>query len=137
MVDSYGARIKAARKQAGLKQKELAEKLGMSPGGVGRWENDFRTPTVKTLTKIANVIGCDLADLLPDEAQRVQTNNVYWERINAIAARQRAKGISKYGVGLENNPAAILERINHLQEELIDGLMYCEWIKDRLKELEG
>lgn len=63
--------------------------------------------------------------------------NPYWERINAIAEQQRAKGINKYGVGLESNPAAIMERINHLQEELIDGLMYCEWIKDHLKELEG
>ena len=63
-------------------------------------------------------------------------NNPYWERINAIAERQRAKGINKYGVVLESNPAAIMERINHLQEELIDGLMYCEWIKDKLMELE-
>lgn len=61
-------------------------------------------------------------------------NNPYWERINALAEKQRAKGMSKYGVGLERNPAAIMERINHLQEELIDGLMYCEWIKDHLSE---
>lgn len=59
-------------------------------------------------------------------------DNPYWERINAIAEKQRVKGINKYGAGLESNPAAILERINHLQEELIDGLMYCEWIKDHL-----
>lgn len=58
--------------------------------------------------------------------------NPYWERITAIAEQQRAKGMSKYGFGLEMNPADILERINHLQEELIDGLMYCEWIKDVL-----
>ena len=56
--------------------------------------------------------------------------NPYWKRIEAIANRQRAKGMSKYGQGLESNPAAIRERISHLQEELIDGLMYCEWIKD-------
>jgi hypothetical protein len=35
---------------------------------------------------------------------------------------------------LENNPADMLKRIEHLQEELIDALMYCEWMKD---ELEG
>ena len=58
--------------------------------------------------------------------------NPYWERITALAERQRAKGMSKYGQGLEMNPADILERINHLQEELIDALMYCEWIKERI-----
>lgn len=54
----------------------------------------------------------------------------YWERIEALAERQRVKGMTKYGYGLEMNPAAIVERINHLEEELIDGLMYCEWIKE-------
>ena len=63
--------------------------------------------------------------------------NLYWERITAIAEKQRAKGMSKYGQGLEANPADILERINHLQEELIDGLMYCEWIKDWVQETLG
>ena len=61
-------------------------------------------------------------------------SNPYWERISAIAERQRAKGMGKYGFGLEANPADILERINHLEEELIDGLMYCEWIKDLVEE---
>ena len=59
-------------------------------------------------------------------------NNPYWERVNFIAERQREKGIETYGRGLESNPAQILKRIEHLQEELIDGLMYCEWIKDWL-----
>ena len=62
------------------------------------------------------------------------TGNPYWERITAIADKQRAKGMSKYGQGLEANPADILARINHLQEELIDGLMYCEWIKEWVQE---
>lgn len=57
--------------------------------------------------------------------------NPYWENISIIADRQRKKGLDTYGHGLEDNPADIIERINHLQEELIDGLMYCEWIKDQ------
>lgn len=61
-------------------------------------------------------------------------NNPYWERICNIAEHQRAKGMSKYGFGLEDNPAGIIERINHLEEELIDGLMYCEWIKEYVEK---
>ena len=59
-----------------------------------------------------------------------QKNNPYWERVSAIADRQREKGISTYGQGIEKNPADIIKRIDHLQEELVDALMYCEWIKD-------
>ena len=61
-------------------------------------------------------------------------NNPYWERICKLSEKQRAKGMETYGQGLENNSAAIIERINHLEEELIDALMYCEWIKDGLND---
>lgn len=61
-------------------------------------------------------------------------DNPYWERISAISERQRAKGIKSYGQGLESNSAGILTRLTYLEEELIDGLMYIEWIKDKIKE---
>ena len=35
-----------------------------------------------------------------------------------------------YGTGIESNPADIITRIEYLEEELVDALMYCEWIKD-------
>lgn len=60
--------------------------------------------------------------------------NPYWERICEMADRQRAKGLETYGQGLEKNPAEMVKRIEHLQEELIDGLMYCEWIKEKILE---
>lgn len=63
-------------------------------------------------------------------------SNPYWERVCEIADRQRAKGKDKYGYGLEDNPAEMAARIRHLEEELIDGLMYCEWIKEKLDNIE-
>jgi hypothetical protein len=72
------------------------------------------------------------AEIEVEDPADLNFNSPYWERIEVIAERQREKGLSKYGQGLEMNPASIVERINHLQEELIDGLMYCEWIKDHL-----
>lgn len=58
--------------------------------------------------------------------------NPYWENITKLAERQRAKGIQTYGYGLESNPAEVLTRIEYLEEELIDALMYLEWIKEGL-----
>ena len=54
----------------------------------------------------------------------------YWQQIEAIAKQQREKGLATYGQGLEENTADIMARLNHLEEELIDGLMYIQWIKD-------
>lgn len=60
--------------------------------------------------------------------------NPYWKAIEALAEKQRAKGMSKYGMGLESNPVGIIERLEYLEEELIDGLMYIEHIKAYLQE---
>ena len=60
--------------------------------------------------------------------------NPYWKAIEALAEQQRAKGISKYGKGLEMNPMGILERLTYLEEELVDGLFYIEHIKAWLME---
>lgn len=50
-------KIKKARKAAGLKQKELADKLGVSPQMISQYENSGRIPKYETLCKIANAIG--------------------------------------------------------------------------------
>lgn len=57
----------------------------------------------------------------------------YWDRITAIYNRQREKGLKKYGLPLEDNPASIDTRIRYIEEELVDALMYCEWVRDKLK----
>ena len=57
-------------------------------------------------------------------------SNPYWERVCEIARKQREKGIDTYGMGLENNQMDIISRITYLEEELVDGLMYCEWAKE-------
>ena len=63
----------------------------------------------------------------------VKEKNPYWENVCAIAEKQRAKGIETYGQGIEMNHADAITRIEYLQEELIDALMYCEWIKDSVR----
>lgn len=59
-------------------------------------------------------------------------SNPYWKNICAIAERQRRKGIETYGKGIEENKKDIITRIEYLQEELVDALMYCEWIKAQI-----
>ena len=59
----------------------------------------------------------------------------YRDNIVAIMDRQKEKGMKKYGETLEDNTTLSREqRIEHLQEELIDGLQYCEHIKAALTD---
>lgn len=81
------------------------------------------------LEKAVALLGYEIVD----DSTRANLNP-YWERITAISQRQRAKGIRTYGQGLEANRAAIETRLEYIQEELIDALMYIEWVKDGLKD---
>lgn len=59
---------------------------------------------------------------------------MYWENVTAIYEKQRKKGISEYGMTLEDNKAlSTEERINMLEEELVDALVYLEHLKADLK----
>ena len=64
-------------------------------------------------------------------------SNPYWNNICSIAERQRAKGMETYGTGIEDNHADIITRIEYLEEEMVDALMYCEWIKDYIVRAEN
>ena len=58
----------------------------------------------------------------------------YWANITQIYSRQRSKGIHSYGQTLEENTKLTdLERLEYLEEELVDALMYIEHIKAGIK----
>lgn len=55
----------------------------------------------------------------------------YWKRITDIYHRQRKKGIKAYGQTLEENDMKTIDRIEYIEEELIDALMYLEHYKQK------
>ena len=62
----------------------------------------------------------------------MKDSNPFWDNICAIAEKQRKKGFDTYGQGIENNLLPVLERLEYIEEELIDALMYIEWLKSGL-----
>lgn len=52
-----------------------------------------------------------------------------------IAARQQL-GRKKYGFTLQENPAAVIERLQHYKEEMLDGAAYAEWVIQGIKRLQ-
>ena len=59
-------------------------------------------------------------------------NNPYWDNITKISDKQREKGIRDYGQGIESNNQPIVTRIQYIEEELVDALMYLEWLKESI-----
>ena len=58
-----GQNIRAARKAAGLTQKQLAQKLGCTNSLISNWENDYYPPESKKIKKMAEIFACNMSDL--------------------------------------------------------------------------
>ena len=68
----FGNILKSLRKKAGLTQKQLAEKMGVTASVVSYYELSERTPSPETLIKLANIFHVSTDYLLgikknPDE----------------------------------------------------------------------
>lgn len=61
-----GNLIRKARKNAGLKQKELAEKMGITYQNVSQWEGNKRNPKIESLRRIADICGVPVSYFVQD-----------------------------------------------------------------------
>ncbi len=62
-VSTTAARIRSARKAAGMTQKAVATAYGCDRCQITQWESGRREPTTASLRKLATAIGCDLITL--------------------------------------------------------------------------
>ena len=56
--------LKIARIKAGIGQTELSRKLGMYDEAISAYERGTRVPSIDTCKKIADVLGCDVKEIL-------------------------------------------------------------------------
>lgn len=60
---NIGNNIKQLRQQNNLTQAYIAEKLGVTCQAVSRWENNWSSPDIELLPKIAGVLGVSIDTL--------------------------------------------------------------------------
>lgn len=63
LMKAFGMRVAAVRKSRGFTQQELAEQINMSVVAIAYIETGKRWARLGTLTKIANALQVDVADL--------------------------------------------------------------------------
>jgi transcriptional regulator with XRE-family HTH domain len=67
---ALGERIRQLRKEAGLSQADLAEKIGADPGRVSRYEAGRITPSADALVRLAETLNVSIDHLLIDAVPR-------------------------------------------------------------------
>ena len=63
---SIGENIKKKRKEKGMTQAELAEKINVTHSMISQLERGTKVPTMLLGAEIAKVLGCGIQELLPE-----------------------------------------------------------------------
>ena len=64
MKKTLGIMIAELRKQHGMTQLELAEKMGVTDKAVSKWERDLSCPDINSIPNLAEILGVSVEELM-------------------------------------------------------------------------
>ena len=78
---NFAGKLKTRRKEFGMSQEQLAEKIGVSRQAITKWETDGGMPDIENLLAIASLFNTTVDDLLSAEKQRKSNAPFFHESI--------------------------------------------------------
>ena len=81
---SMGEIISTLRKEKGMTQKDIADKLGITDKAVSKWERDVAFPDTATIPKLAEILGVSVEELIQAKAVPVNGHKGAGYLINII-----------------------------------------------------
>lgn len=126
-----GQIIKLGRIKKGLKQKDIADAMGVSVSLISSWENNTRNPNADEIIKLANMLDV-VSELFPGYAKKNSNNDIplekhgeipteeYRELSELIANEQRKREIllKKLHSASESERPALLQEIDKVEENI-------------------
>ncbi len=82
-MKSIGETIANLRKEKGMTQNELAEKMNVTDKAVSKWERDLSCPDINTISKLADILGVSVEELLKNK-KKDYSNTKVKDLINLI-----------------------------------------------------
>ena len=118
-MKTLGQNIARYRKEKNITQETLAERCGVSPQAVSKWENDISCSDIMLLKILARIFGISVDELLDDGS----------EPITRLAEKEKAKLLKLRAVDNEdkvsiNLPIALIELLlqnGAMKERLFSG----------------
>ena len=133
---TLGEKLKQARRNAGLSQEELAQKLCVSRAAVAKWETDKGLPDILNLKAIAALLDVSVDHLLDDGQPRdypVTKEAVDWNTLTVTGrarCRQDAAVLSRFPKADQINQLALIHQLNRIEwwaDFLTCGLYTMIW----------
>lgn len=70
---TFGNMIVSLRKEKGMTQLELAEKMGVTDKAVSKWERDLSFPDISSIPKLAEIFEVSVDDLMQVKTKTKET----------------------------------------------------------------
>jgi transcriptional regulator with XRE-family HTH domain len=137
---TVGNRLRVLREAAGIRQTEMAERVGISQGRISKLELESQTPTVDLVTRYLDALGVS-AEVRKDILDQLAEHRVeiaLWRRLHRAGLRQHQH---RYGE-MERSATAVREWSEHLVPGLLQTPDYiremcCVWDVPGLSDVEG
>ena len=81
-AEKLGAFIAVMRKEKGLTQRELADKLSVTDKAVSKWERGLGLPDIKTIEPLADALGVTVLDIM--RAERTKQDVLPKEQVSQM-----------------------------------------------------
>ena len=94
---TFAERLKTIRKQAGMSQEQLAEKLGVSRQAVTKWETDAGIPDIPNIMAISALFGISIDELLSNERGAKKPVDYLFESITEYDIDEPKRYDMKFG----------------------------------------
>lgn len=129
---TLGEKLKDARKNAGLSQEQLAEKLCVSRAAVAKWETDKGLPDVGNLKAIGKLLNVSIDQLLDDGLEtnfRVTAEAIdlaSYEVTGRCRCKQDAAVLNRFPDADRINQVALIHQLNKIEwwADLLTGGLY-------------
>ena len=79
---TLGLMISSLRKEKGMTQLELAEKMGVTDKAVSKWERDLSYPDINSIPKLAEIFGVSVDELMQVKTETKE--NISKNKIDGI-----------------------------------------------------
>lgn len=84
MSPTIGKKIQLLRKNEGISQQELADKLNVSRQTIGKWESDLSLPDIESLIKISHQFDVSINELLNIKNNEQERIPITYEQIQTV-----------------------------------------------------
>lgn len=86
---TFGMMVSSLRKEKGMTQLELADKMGVTDKAVSKWERDLSYPDINSIGKLAEILGVSVDELMQNKTnikENESSNDIVETVFKAVGA---------------------------------------------------